>query len=225
MSLSLADMLTRVKRYVPTTTMDTELQDSLLERMNYLVSLDVFPFQEKYEETTITGGSWNIATPDNFGSIKDLIIYTPGRERPLTRFDAVQFDRMFPMISNQSPDEPKYYCIKVANGEIWFDCPMDQDYILRIYFYAIPDDATDTTVSQLTELAKLVLIKWASADGFRMMEQHDRAMALEGEGEAFLKALKRRYAIAQEEGSRMISAKAEMLISGKPFRKGFWRSI
>jgi hypothetical protein len=53
MALSLANMLARVKRIVPTTTLDTELQDHLLERMNYLTTLDTFPFQEGYQSATL----------------------------------------------------------------------------------------------------------------------------------------------------------------------------
>ncbi len=205
-------MLARVKRYVPTTTMDTELQDSILERMNYLVSLDVFPFQEKYQSSVVVGGTYNVATPDNFATIKDLIIYTAGSERPLEKLDALEFDRLFPMPSNQGAEVPTYYCIKVAEGEIWFNCPTDADYTFRIYFYAIPDDATDTTISQMVELAKLILVKWGSADGFRMMGEHDRAAILEEEGNKFLVALRRRYQLAQEEGTRFISAKTEKIM-------------
>ena len=53
MALSLANMLARVKRIVSTVTLDTELQDHILERMSYLTTLDVFPFQEGYQSTTL----------------------------------------------------------------------------------------------------------------------------------------------------------------------------
>jgi len=210
MALTLANMLARVKRYVPTTTMDTELQDSLLERMNYLVSLDVFPFQEKYMVDTVAAGAYNKATPANFATIKDIVVWTAGKEKVLTRLDALEFDTMFPMPSNDT-DEPRYYCIKVAEGEIWFNCCAEYALTIRIYFYAIPDDATDTTVSQMVELAKIILIKWGSADGSRMMGEYDRATALEEEGNKMLMALKKRYAFAQEEGARFISSKTKKI--------------
>jgi hypothetical protein len=213
MALSLANMLSRVKRYVPTTTHDTELQDSLLERMNYLVSIDTFPFQEKYLQFNSVAGSWHENTPDNFATIKDLIIYTTGSERHLTRLDATEFDTMFPMPSEQPADTPTYYCIKVAEGEIWFNCPLSTSLDFRIYYYAIPDDATDVTVSQMVELAKLTLVKWASADGFRMLGEYDRATVLEEEGNKMLAALKRRYQLAQEEGARFISPKTERTLA------------
>jgi hypothetical protein len=209
MALSLANMLTRVKRYVPTTTMDTELQDSLLERMNYLVSIDTFPFQELYQNFDVVIGDWRVDTPVNFATIKDLVIYTADSERPLDRLDATEFDRLFPMPANLGAAEPIYYCIKVAEGEIWFNCPTDKVYTFRIYFYAIPDDATDPTVSQMVELAKLVLVKWGSADGFRMIGEYDRATVMEEEGNKMLAALKKRYQLAQEEGARFISPKTQ----------------
>lgn len=208
-------MLSRVKRYVPTTTHDTELQDSILERMNYLVSIDTFPFQELYEEATIASGSWRIATPNNFASIKNLIICTANSEKPLDRLDATEFDRLFPLPSNQGSAKPDYYCIKVAEDEIWFNCPTDGSYLFRIYFYAIPDDATDTTVSQMVELAKLIIINWSSADGFRMLGEYDRGTVMEEEGNKMLTALRRRYQLAQEEGARFISPKtAQRLYKG-----------
>ncbi len=205
MALSLANMLSRVKRYVPSTTHDTELQDSLLERMNYLVSIDTFPFQEKYQFTLVPASSYIVATPNNFANVKDLVIWTVGDERPLTKLDATEFDTLFPNPSNNSEDEPSYYCIKVAEGEIWFNCPLDTDLTVRIYFYAIPDDATDPTVSQMVELAKLTLIKWASADGFRMMREFDTANQWQEEGNKHFQALERRYQLAREEGARFIS--------------------
>jgi hypothetical protein len=209
MSLSLANMLTRVRRNVPSTTMDTELQDALLERMNYLVSIDTFPFQEKYETTLLPANSYNVATPDNFADVKDLVIWEAGSERTLDRMDSTEFDRVFPNPSNQDAEKPSIYCIKVAEGEIWFNCPTDQAYNIRIYFYSIPDDATDVTISQMVELAKLTLIKWASADGFRMIGEHDRATIFEQEGDKMLGALRRRYQLAQEEGARFISPKTQ----------------
>jgi len=50
-ALTLANMLTRLKYIVPTTVMDTELTTCLLERMNYLVSLDTFPFRRDMSAT------------------------------------------------------------------------------------------------------------------------------------------------------------------------------
>jgi hypothetical protein len=202
-------MLARVKRYVPSTTHDTELQDALLERMNYLVSIDTFPFQEVYDESVVAGGSYRIATPSNFATIKDIVIWTAGGERTLDRMDSTEFDRVFPNPSNAGAEKPSVYCIKVAEGEIWFDCPTDEAYTFRIYFYAIPDDATDTTVSQMVELAKLTLINWASADGFRMIGEYDRATVMEEVGNKMLVALRRRYQLAQEEGAKFISAKTQ----------------
>ncbi len=203
MALSLANMLDRVKRNVPTTVMDTELQDSLLERMNYLVSADVFPFQEDYEEDDITSG-YRMVMPDNFASLKDVVIWTSGKESQIEIIDSGMFDRMFP-----KPDEddgtPKFCCVKVAEGELWFNCSVDQTYTIRMYFYKIPDDATDTTVNQLVELAKLTLIKWASADGFRMMREFDTANQWQEEGNKHFQALERRYQLAREEGARFIS--------------------
>ena len=211
MALTLANMLARVKRKVPTTTLDTELQDHLLERMNYLVTLDAFPFQEKYQSDTITAGSYNWATPSNFAYPKTVILYTAGNERPLEFLDNQEFDRRFPNPSNLGSEEPKYYTIKVAEGEIWFNCPTDLGYELRILFYAIPDDAADTTISQLTEMAKLTLIDWASSDGFKDLKEFDRADAMERDGDKKFMALKRRYQLAREEGARFISMKESHL--------------
>lgn len=209
MALSLANMLARVKRIVPTTTLDTELQDHLLERMNYLASLDVFPFQEGYQSATLAKGSVSMSTPDNFAVQKNLILYTASYERPLEYLDPVSFDRMFPNPSNLSSEEPKYYTIKIAEGYYYFNCPADAAYTINSYFYKVPDDATDTTVSQLTEMAKITLIDWAASDGFRDLKQYDRADQLERNGDKKFAALKRRYQLSREVDSRFISAKQE----------------
>jgi len=200
-------MLARVKRYVPTTVMDTELQDSILERMNYLVSLDLFPFQEVYNTVNLASSNYRLATPSNFATVKSLVIWTDGYERSLEILSSGEFDRLFPNPSINDEDTPCFACIRVAEGEIWLNCPTDATYTFRLYFTQIPDDATDTTVSQLVELAKIAIYKWGCADGFRMLSEHDRADKLELEGDKMFAALKRRYQLAQEEGARIISLK------------------
>ncbi len=104
--------------------------------------------------------------------------------------------------------------MKVAEGEIWLNCPTDEAYTIRLYFYKIPDDVTDTTVSQLVELAKLTLIEWASAQGFRQMGQYDRATEHDNEGNKLFAALEKRYALSREEDARMISWK-EMKVTAR----------
>lgn len=215
MSLTLANMLTRVKRNVPTTVMDTELQDALLERMNYLATIDAFPFQEGYQYTTLSLNDWRVSTPSNFAYPKALTIYHAGYEAPLERLDASIFNTLYPMPSNATAAKPIHYCVKVAEGEIWFNCPVDVAYVIRILFHKIPDDATDTTVTQLVELAKILLVQWGSADGFRMMGEYDRADRVEavgglfdpntGNATGYLGTLMRRYAMAMEEDARFIS--------------------
>lgn len=207
MALSLANMLARVKRIVPTTALDTELQDALLERMNYLTTLDVFPFQEGFQSSTLSSGTSSMTTPDNFASQKSLYVYTSGSERPLTYLDPIEFTRLFPNPANQSADEPSYFTIKVAEGRYYFNCPADADYTIYNYFHKIPDDATDTTIIQLTEMAKLTLIDWAAADGFRMLKEFDRSDQLERSGDKKFAALKRRYQLAKEENPQFISLK------------------
>jgi hypothetical protein len=211
MALSLANMLARVKRIVPTTVLDTELQDHLLERMNYLTTLDAFPFQEGYQSTTLTAGDTSLATPDNFAAQISLRIYTAGSERPLTYLDPIAFDKRFPNPSDLSSEAPTFYTIKVSEGAYYFNCPVDAAYVIYNYFYKIPDDATDTTVSQLTEMAKLTLIDWAAADGFRDMKEFDRADHLERSGNTKLAALKRRYQLSRESDACFISAKEDFL--------------
>lgn len=211
MALSLANMLARVKRIVPTTTLDTELQDHLLERMNYLSTLDTFPFQEGYQSSTLAAGAISMATPDNFAIQKALYIFTAGSQRTLVYLDAREFDSRFPNPLDLGAEKPTYFTIKVAEGTYYFNCPSDGTYTIYNYFYEIPDDATDTTVSQLTEMAKITLIDWAAADGFRDMKEFDRADHLERSGNTKLAALKRRYQLAREEGARFISAKEHFL--------------
>jgi len=212
MALSLANMLARVKRIVPTTTLDTELQDHLLERMNYLASLDVFPFQEGYQSATLAAGAVSMSTPDNFATQINLVLATAGYERPLTYLDPITFDSLFPNPSDLTSEEPRYYTIKVAEGYYYFNCPADAAYTINSYFRKVPDDATDTTVSQLTELAKLTLVDWAAADGFRDLKEFDRAAELEKSGDKKLLALKRRYQYSRELDARFISAKQEHLL-------------
>lgn len=206
-ALTLTNMLSRVKRIVPTTVLDTELQDALLERMNYLATLDVFPFQEGFQSATLSAGNSAMATPDNFASQKALYIYTSNSERPLIYLDPIEFTRLFPNPGNQSAGKPSYFTIKMAESSYYFNCPADADYTIYNYFHKIPDDATDTTISQLTEMAKLTLIDWAAADGFRMLKEFDRADQLERSGDKKFSALKRRYQLAKEENPQFISLK------------------
>jgi hypothetical protein len=206
-ALTLANILARVKRLVPTTTMDTELGDAILERIQYLQSLDVFPFTEKYQDTTLAVGDWRVATPDNFAILKDLTVWYSGSERSLEILDPSTFSQMFPKPDEEEQDTPAYCCVNVAEGEIWFNCPVDAAYVIRIVFNAVPDDATDTTVAYLTELAKLTIRDWAAADGFRMLSEHDRAEQLEMQGNNKLAAMKKRYQHSLEEDARFISPK------------------
>jgi hypothetical protein len=205
MSLSLSDILTRVKYIYTSVLRDTELTAAILERMNYLVSLDVFPFQESYDSTTLAANDYRLATPDNFAILKSLTIWQADFKSQLTIISPVSFENLYPMPTDNTVGIPSHACIKVAEGEIWFNRPADIDYTIRLIYHKIPDDATDTTVSQLTELAKICLVKWAAADGFRMDSEHDRAKALEEEGDKFFKALERRYALAREEEGKFIS--------------------
>jgi hypothetical protein len=207
MALSLANMLARVKRIVPTTVLDTELQDAILERMNYLATLDVFPFQEGFQSATLSSGDTSMATPDNFAAQKSLVLYTADSQRPLTYLDPPTFDQMFPNPSDNDAEKPTYYTIKVAEGNYYFNCPSDAAYTIYSYFHKIPDDATDTTVSQLTEMAKLTLIDWAASDGFRMLKEFDRADKLERDGDKKLMMLRRRYQLSREQDARFISLK------------------
>ena len=204
MGLTLQNMLDRVKRRVPTTTHDTELQDALLERMNYLVSLDMFPFQEVYQTATLS--TYYVATPPNFGVIQSAVLWlTDGRQKELEILDSTSFSKMFPEPEAMTNRVPTYGCIKVAEGQFWVDCIPDSTYNLRMLFYAIPDDVTDPTVSQLTELAKLCLIDWASADGFRLLGQHDTAGEWKKEGDDKFRAMERRYQRAIERDGRFLA--------------------
>ena len=207
MALSLANMLARVKRIVPTTVLDTELQDAILERMNYLATLDVFPFQEGFQSATLAAAGTSMATPDNFAAQKSLVLYTADSQRPLTYLDPPTFDQMFPNPSDNDAEKPTYYTIKVAEGNYYFNCPSDAAYTIYSYFHKIPDDATDTTVSQLTEMAKLTIVDWAAADGFRFMKEFDRADKLERDGDKKLMMLRRRYQLSRENDARFMSMK------------------
>ena len=211
-------MLTRVKRKVPTTTHDTELQDALLERMNFLVSADVFPFQEKYQTTTLPGGQYALASPLNFAVPLALTLWeTNAKEKKIEILDRVEFIRNFPKPDERLANPPSYACVAIAESQIWFNCPADNDYNIRIEFYAIPTDVTDQTVSQLTELAKLTLINWATADGFRMLMQHDEADKWEAQGDKYFATMQKRYQLAQEADARFISPKEEHVMQVKRY--------
>ena len=207
MALTLANMLARVKRLVPTTQLDTELQDALLERMNFIATLDTFPFQEKYQYATLTAGDYVMSTPDNFAVCKDVSIWTADYQQSVEIMDACTFTELYPNPAENTTDTISACTIKVAEGVLWFNSIASVDHTIRMFFLAIPDDATDATISQMTELAKLTVVKWAAADGFRMISQFDRAMAEEQDGNNFLTALKRRYQLSREEDARFISAK------------------
>jgi hypothetical protein len=206
MSLTLGDLLARVKRNVPSITMDTEIQDAILERMNYLVTLDTFPFQQKYQTATLPSGEYRLATPDDFAIVNSVVIWmSDDKERHLDIWDSTEFSRVFTDPAEINIGIPDVCCIRVAEKELWFNCPADGDLVVRMEFTYIPSDATDVNITQLTELAKLALVKWASADAFRMMGEHDRADLFEADGNKFLAAMEKRYQLALEQDARFIS--------------------
>lgn len=205
-ALSYNNMLTRLKRIVPSTTLDTELGDKLMEGMNLLVTLDEFPFQEAYQTATLAAAEYTMATPDNFGIIKDLVVWTADYQKRVERLDAITFDEWFSNPSDESTGTPGYYCIKVAEGQLWFNCPADVAYTIRIYFYKIPDDVTDTTVSQLTEMAKLAVIELAAWKGFKdLLGEHDTGESHYNDAGKLIKAMIRRYHLAREQDARFVS--------------------
>ena len=59
----------------------------------------------------------------------------------------------------------------------------------------------------LTEMAKLTIVDWAAADGFRFMKEFDRADKLERDGDKKLMMLRRRYQLSRENDARFISLK------------------
>jgi len=177
--------------------------------MNYLISLDIFPFQDGYSYAPVISGTWYLVTPTDFASVKEMVVYTADSEKYLYKMDSKTFSERWPMPSNQDTGMPTYYAIRVAEGQIWFNCPFDASYTIRMLFNKIPDDATDTTVSQLSELAKITIEKWGCADGFRMMGEHDRADRMEQEGNKSLAAMQRRYQLAMENDARIISFKEQ----------------
>jgi len=209
-ALTLANMLTRVKRNVPTTTMDTELQDALLERMNYLATLDALPFQEGHADVTLAANQYTADTPTDFAYPRSLVIFQTDKYRPLEFMSVGAFDDLYPR-PDQSTDEITHYTVKVAEGKFWFNSTNASSLAMKLLFHKIPDDATDVTISQLSELAKITLIKWASADGFRHMGEHDRAGQFEAEGDKMFMAMKKRYQLALEQDSRFISYKEQYL--------------
>ena len=193
--------------------MNTELEDALLERMNYLATLDAFPFQERYQEEILYTGEYRLATPDNFAYIKSISVWmTDHKEGEIDLMDAVAFLELFPKPNERELGVPHYCCVRVAEGEIWFDCPADSNITIRMESFHIPDDATDPTITQLTELAKLALVKWASADGFRMMSEFDRADKLEAEGDRYIAAMQKRYKLAMEKNARILSPQSRHIL-------------
>jgi hypothetical protein len=191
--------------------MDTEVQDAILERMNYLFSLDILPFHEATNTKSLAANSYWFAMSAlnaDISIVKSLKITTATFENNPVKLAVKTFDEMFPAPANETANEPTNYKIDVAESKIVFNCPMAGTRTISVDFYKVPINIkSSASFASMTELAKLAVGKWAASDGFRMNSEWDRADKLEDEGNKLLAAIKRRYQLAKEEESRIVSAK------------------
>jgi len=196
-------------KYVPATQISADIENSVLERLNYLVSLDLFAFQQKLSAAPdLTVGLYYLTVPTRAAVITDLRLTLDDYERNIELIDEGVFNQMYPAPQNNAQGKPVHACMREGESKVYFDKPADGTLSLEWGYYEIPTDATSSAyVANLNELAKLTLVRWAAADGFRMLNEFDRAEAMENEGNRFLTALKRRYHHSMQENARFVSIK------------------
>lgn len=190
--------------------MSAAIYESVLEKLNYLVNLEEFPFQQLMSGAPdMTKGQAYLAVPTNFNIIQGIRITTVGYERSLDAMDEETFNRAFPTPENSDSDTPSYYCQKEAESKIYFNCPPDAAYTLKWEGYTIPSDVTNVSaVPYLTELAKLTCVHWAASHYYgSYLTEYDRAAQEEATGNKYFIALKKRYQRNLEKNSRFISSR------------------
>ena len=202
--LTLNNLSAEVAEITKRTDKATQIQNAILQRANCLLHLDEWPFARAYKTFTMTTDEFRYALPSAFAIPQGVTIWTSGDERTLNILEQNIFDHMFPKPDERSNDKPAYCCIK--NDEIWFDRGADTTYDVRLDFYYIPHDATLTGVSaELTELAKLALVRYASADIFYQIGSREKWKEMKEEGSEFILALKNRYMMVKERDAGFIS--------------------
>lgn len=191
--------------------MSAAIYESILEKLQYLVNLEDFPFQQKAISAApdMTAGQAYVTIPTGFNIITGLRIVTTDYERNLTFLDPEDFNEAFPTPENDLNDTPTFCTVKEGESRVYFNTEPDEAYALKWEGTEIPSDATNVSaVTQLTELAKLTLVHWAASHYYgSYSSEYDRAAQEESTGNKYYDALKKRYRRALEHNSRFISPK------------------
>ena len=202
--LTLNNLSARVGRITKRTDLSTEIADAILERANYLLHLDEWPFDRAYKSMSLVVGTYRYALPSAFAIPWGITNFTSDKQRTWKLLDQHTFDAMFPKPDERGNGEPAYYCIK--NDEFWTDRGADATDTIRLDYQMIPLDATLGGISaEMTDMAKLAIVNYAASDIFEQIGNVARQDRSEKKGDMFVRALQKRYETLAEKNSGFIS--------------------
>ena len=212
-AITLANINTRVGHNCgkwDSTFLTTHVQPKVLERVSVLAAMEEFGEFLRVSTGSLTANDYDysIATDlsiTSFGIPCGFRITTSGSEKRLFYLDNRTFDLMFP-----KPDEkdgcPTYYTI--VDDNLYLSPMPDAAYSYSIRDFIIFADANLSTVvaDYLSELAKIVIIEYASADVLGgVLNQTQKAAYHEQQGDKKLAAYMARWAREKENDSGFIS--------------------
>src|SRR3990172_1002964 len=207
MALSLANVLARVQRIVPTTSLSAYIQDAILEKCTYLTTLEDFPFQEVLSGAPdMTLGQYYVTIPTTIQILKRVTILTEDYDTPITLMDAEVFSEVFPAPGTYATGTPTHASIREGETKLYFNCPPDQAYALQWEGYAITDPASVSALGTLTELAKLTLVHLGAGEAYgSLLGEYDKGHMENSKGNEYFPALKKRIQRNLEADSRFMS--------------------
>ena len=212
-AITLAEINTRVGYNCgkwDSTFLSTHVQPKVLERVSVLAGMEEFEDFLRVTTGTLTADDYDYAIAsgmsiDDFGIPAGMRITTSGSERRLHHLDRTTFDMMYP-----KPDEasgcPVYYSIQEDN--LYLYPTPDSAYTYAIRDFMIFSDANLSTVvaDYLPELAKIIIIEYASADVLGgVLNQIQKAAYHEQQGDKKLASYISRWQRKNEEDSGFIS--------------------
>jgi hypothetical protein len=222
MGMTISSCLAAVKSYVPTTTMDQDIIDSINEMTNYLLSIELWPFAEARATLNISAGKYLKAMScfnANLATIKNMVIETSGYQKNITYLQGKVFDEIYPNPSILSPSSPTFWKYDIAGTGVVFNCPTNQTYTGRVDYWGIPNNIhSSASFGSLSELAKMCVARMAAADTFNAMSQYDRGDKQDAIAQDFLKTLRRRYAMEREQDMRFLSPKTVNNLKRRNYR-------
>lgn len=137
---------------------------------------ELYPFEclSTFIEDSLSTGDYVFTLDDEVQSIKKLILVDPddtGSHRDLSDsyLPLKDFLATFPVPDSRPEAQPVYWT--QHNTELWFNCPPDKDYDVRIVAQKIPADlAEDTSIPDLPISFREALVLGAA---YRCEEERD----------------------------------------------------